>query len=134
MIEVQPCAWTMLSGESKIQFCALTNSPCMFVEVNKFGDAVNHPSHYTKNGGIECIDAIRSSMTPKEFQGMCKGNVMKYIWRYRDKNGVEDLKKAKVYLDWLIESVETTSWTTILEDESKTIEDKTFEIEKGETA
>ena len=72
-------------------------------EVND--DNVNHPSHYTQ-GGIECIEAIKASMTPEAFQGYCKGNVMKYIWRASLKNGVEDLKKAQVYLGWMIESME----------------------------
>ena len=43
-------------------------------------DAVQHPSHYVK-GGVECIDAIKASMTPEAFAGYCKGNVMKYIFR-----------------------------------------------------
>ena len=64
---------------------------------------VNHPSHYTQ-GGIECIEAIRASMKPEGFQDYCKGNVLKYVWRWRDKGGVEDLEKAKVYLTWMIES------------------------------
>lgn len=68
-------------------------------------DRVNHPNHYTQ-GGIECIEAIKASMHPVGFQDYCKGNVMKYIWRFRDKNGLEDLKKARVYLNWMIESVE----------------------------
>ena len=68
-------------------------------------DAVNHPSHYTQ-GGIECIKAIEASMTPEGFQDYCKGNVLKYVWRWRDKAGVEDLKKAQVYLGWLIESAQ----------------------------
>ena len=67
--------------------------------------AVDHPDHYTQ-GGIECIKAIEASMTPEEFQGSCKANVFKYLWRWRNKNGLEDLKKARVYLNWLIESVE----------------------------
>ena len=62
------------------------------------------PNHY-KAGGIECIDAIRSALGPGGFQSYCAGNVIKYVWRYRYKNGVEDLKKAKVYLDWLLDSV-----------------------------
>ena len=66
---------------------------------------VNHPSHYTQ-GGIECIEAIRASMPPEGFQDYCKGNVLKYIWRWRDKGGVEDLEKAKVYLQWAIVSAE----------------------------
>lgn len=68
-------------------------------------DAVNHPSHYTQ-GGIECIKAIEASMPPDGFQDYCKGNVLKYVWRFRQKNGLEDLKKARVYLNWMIESVE----------------------------
>lgn len=66
-------------------------------------DAVHHPAHYTK-GDIECIDAIKASMTNKAFEGYCKGNVMKYIFRYEDKGGIEDIEKAQVYLGWLLES------------------------------
>ena len=65
---------------------------------------MNHPQHYTK-GGVECIDAIRASMTQEAFAGYCKGNIMKYIFRYEDKGGSEDLEKAAVYLDWLIDAV-----------------------------
>lgn len=71
----------------------------------KYNDAVEHPNHYTA-GGIECIDAIRASLGLREFADYCKGNVLKYLWRYRLKNGVEDLKKAKVYLDWMIAAEE----------------------------
>ena len=66
-------------------------------------DNVKHPAHYCK-GGIECIEAIKASMTKKAFEGYCKGNVMKYIFRYEDKGGVEDLEKAQVYLGWLVDS------------------------------
>lgn len=66
-------------------------------------DNVHHPAHYTK-GDIECIDAIKASMTNKAFEGYCKGNVMKYIFRYEDKGGIEDIEKAQVYLGWLLES------------------------------
>jgi len=68
-------------------------------------NAVDSPSHYN-SGGIECIDAIKASMTAEEFKGYLKGNTEKYIWRYAYKNGLEDLKKAKVYLQWLIDNVE----------------------------
>ena len=78
---------------------------CYEPEMEGKPDAVMHPSHYTQ-GGIECIKAIEASMTPEEFQGYCKGNVMKYIWRFREKNGLEDLKKAQVYLGWMIKSKE----------------------------
>ncbi len=72
---------------------------------NKSNSNVNHPNHYCQ-GGIECIKAIEASMLPDGFQDYCKGNVLKYIWRWRDKAGVEDLKKARVYLNWMIESAE----------------------------
>lgn len=68
-------------------------------------DNVNRPSHYTF-GAIEVIDYIRDKMTPEMFQGFCMGNVLKYVSRHKHKNGVEDLKKANVYLGWLIESEE----------------------------
>lgn len=68
-------------------------------------DNVNHPAHYTQ-GGIECIEAIKASMSRDAFCGYLKGNALKYIWRYTDKGGVEDLRKAAVYLSWLIEEEE----------------------------
>lgn len=70
-------------------------------------DMVNHPDHYTK-GGIECIEAIRASMTMEEFAGYLKGNVLKYLWRFESKeNPSEDLAKANWYLDRL-QSVTTS--------------------------
>jgi len=68
-------------------------------------DKVNHPSHYTQ-GGIECIEALKASMSTDEFRGYLKGCQMKYMWRYRLKNGVEDLKKARWYLNRLISEME----------------------------
>ena len=74
-------------------------------EVEPTNGAVQHPSHYT-HGGIECIEAIKASMTADGFCDYCKGNIIKYIWRWRDKGGVEDLRKASVYLDWLINAAD----------------------------
>lgn len=65
-------------------------------------DAVNNPQHYNHRG-IECISAIEASMAPSQFQGYLKGNIIKYLWRYEYKNGLEDLKKAQWYLNKLIE-------------------------------
>jgi hypothetical protein len=59
--------------------------------------AVVRPTHYT-SGSIECIDAIESALTPEEFKGFLKGNVIKYTWRHNRKNGIEDLDKADWYL------------------------------------
>jgi len=84
--------------------CPLAKFPDDISEKND-NDHVNHPNHYCQ-GGIECIKAIEASMPADGFQDYCKGNILKYIWRWRDKAGVEDLKKASVYLNWMIESAE----------------------------
>jgi len=68
-------------------------------------DNVNHPKHYG-NGNIECIDYIKDFVNPDEYQGYLRGNIAKYLHRFPYKNGVEDLKKARVYLSWLIEAQE----------------------------
>ena len=68
-------------------------------------DNVNHPKHYT-TGEIECIAYIEDKLTPEEFRGYIKGNVIKYITRERNKGGDEDLKKAKWYIDRLIEKLQ----------------------------
>ncbi len=67
-------------------------------------DMVNHPQHY--GGGIDVIDYIRDKLTPEELTGFCMGNVLKYCSRWRKKDGVQDLKKAKVYLEWAIQNEE----------------------------
>jgi len=68
------------------------------------GDMVNSPPHYNQ-AGIECIDAIRAA-TGDGYEYYLQGNIIKYLWRYRYKNGVQDLKKAQWYLDRLIEEKE----------------------------
>ena len=77
---------------------------CMGLEMPE-SDPVNHPAHYTQ-GGIECIEAIEASMSKEAFAGYLKGNMLKYVWRYQHKGGVEDLRKAQWYLNRLIEEVE----------------------------
>jgi len=66
------------------------------------GDPVNHPEHYTQ-GGVECIEAIQASMSREGFAGYLRGNAMKYLWRYTAKGGVQDLEKARWYLNRLID-------------------------------
>ena len=64
-------------------------------------DMVNSPSHYN-NSGIECLDAIKAA-TDDGYQYYLQGNIIKYLWRYRYKGKpVEDLQKARFYLDRLI--------------------------------
>lgn len=68
-------------------------------------DNVNHPDHYTQ-GDIECIDAIKAATVGKSgIEAACVANVIKYLWRYEQKNGVEDCRKAKWYLDRLIKEL-----------------------------
>lgn len=64
-------------------------------------DKVNKPDHYT-SGTIECIDYIKDSLSREEWIGYLRGNIVKYMHRFRNKNGIEDLSKAEKYLDWLI--------------------------------
>jgi len=71
-------------------------------------DNVNHPSHYTQ-GAIECIEAIKEATKGLlGIEAVCTANIIKYVWRWKFKNGVEDLRKARWYLDRLIEEVSTT--------------------------
>jgi hypothetical protein len=81
-------------------------SPVRFDNVikhlNKQKENVNSPAHYN-SGSVECIDAIESMLTKEEFIGFLRGNILKYQWRYKQKNGAEDLKKAQWYFDKLKE-------------------------------
>jgi hypothetical protein len=86
-------------------------------------NAIN-PAHYQK-GGVECIEAIEASMSKEAFKGFLKGNCIKYIYRYEDKNGAEDLKKAEWYLLRLIalrEDEETMAKETMRESSKKVAE------------
>lgn len=80
--------------------------------------------HYTNNG-IEPIDIMRKNFSHDEFVGFCKGNVLKYLLRYKDKNGLEDLEKARIYLNWLIDEL-------VVEDLNKTFDERFEEIEREE--
>jgi len=69
-------------------------------------DIVNHPLHYTA-GKVECIDALEAATVDlKGIEAVCTANAIKYLWRWNQKNGVEDLKKARWYLDHLIKNVD----------------------------
>ena len=61
-------------------------------------------NHY-QHGEIECIDALRSAASTEGFRGFCQLNILKYVWRYQHKGGVQDLKKAQQYLEWLIDDI-----------------------------
>lgn len=69
-------------------------------------DMVNHPQHYTQ-GGIECINALKAATVGKRgIEAVCVANVIKYLWRYEEKNGVEDVRKAKWYIERLLKELE----------------------------
>lgn len=96
-------AWTVsdkkMKHECRFQKHDAVNHPTNTAVAH---DVVNHPSHYCQ-GGIECIDAIEAAVTGlRGMDAVCAGNAIKYIWRYHQKNGVEDLKKARFYLNKLI--------------------------------
>ena len=66
----------------------------------KKNDNVYRPKHYRK-GSVKCIDAIKSA-TGDGYQFYLQGNIIKYMWRFNHKNGLEDLQKAQWYLSELI--------------------------------
>ena len=72
--------------------------------LKKSHDPVNCPSHYTA-GSIEFIDYIQEKLTPEEFRGYIKGNVIKYLTREQHKNGDEDIRKAQWYLNRLADTL-----------------------------
>lgn len=91
------------------QFCPICGGACTTEPTDKAtkNDVVNHPEHYTQ-GGIECIDAEKAALGDL-FMGFLIGNTLKYLWRFRHKNGLEDLKKARWYLDRAIKEQEENS-------------------------
>lgn len=62
-------------------------------------DNVNHPAHYEGQTSIECIEAMQIAFGKKAVADFCMCNAFKYLWRHKNKNGQEDLKKAQWYLD-----------------------------------
>lgn len=70
-------------------------------------DKVNHPRHYDLPGGGQAIDVITDMLDDTEIEGYYKGNIIKYIARYKGESGAESLKKARWYLDKLIALKET---------------------------
>ena len=70
----------------------------------KPNDMVNHPTHYT-GGKIECIDALESAVTDLNgIEAVCTANAIKYLWRWKHKNGKQDLQKAVWYINRLMSS------------------------------
>lgn len=68
-----------------------------YLSEDTISEQIKKPERYNKRGKLECWDVILD-----QEMNFLEGNIIKYVWRYKEKNGVEDLKKAKVYLDKLI--------------------------------
>ena len=69
-------------------------------------DMVCHPTHYNQ-GKVECIDAMAAATVNKRgIEAVCVSNVIKYLFRYETKNGLEDVKKAQFYLNRLVDELE----------------------------
>lgn len=84
----------------------------MMLQTEIKNDSVNHPSHYADNCSIECIDAMQLAFGSEPTMQHCMINCFKYLWRYKDKNGMGDLQKAEWYVRRatdLVEIVEPTS-------------------------
>lgn len=75
-------------------------------EMVKRTDNVNHPEHYVNSCSIECIDAMQATFGTKDLAKYCAINAYKYLWRYKNKNGKEDLNKAEWYLNKFDELLE----------------------------
>lgn len=72
-------------------------------------DMVCHPAHYNQ-GKVECIDAMAAATVNKRgIEAICVSNIIKYLWRYEAKNGLEDVKKAQFYLNRLVDELEAKS-------------------------
>jgi hypothetical protein len=75
------------------------------ISVTNTKDNIN-PDHY-KQGNVECIDALESATVNKSgIEAVCTANVIKYLWRYESKNGIEDVKKGLWYMQKLIKHLE----------------------------
>ena len=69
--------------------------------LSKEHDNVNNPKHYAGSTSLECIECMRVTFGSVATYDFCLCNAFKYLWRYKNKNGAEDLEKAGWYLDWI---------------------------------
>jgi hypothetical protein len=100
------CGRTM--GSEACKHCITSDDPfCIPTQWVAKNDMVNHPDHYQSKSGLETIDVIEAFCDGLNgLEAFCTGNAMKYLCRWKKKNGIEDLKKAQWYLNRLIEYVE----------------------------
>lgn len=79
-----------------------TRKPAAQDAAPKEANTVNHPAHYTA-GKVECIDALEAATVGlRGIEAVCTAAAIKYLWRWKLKNGHEDLKKAQWYIDHIL--------------------------------
>lgn len=79
----------------------------MDYELEPIKDMVDHPNHYQSTTGLEAIDVIEAFTSDiSGIEAFCTGNAIKYLCRWKKKNGIEDLRKAEWYLNRLIRHIE----------------------------
>ncbi len=91
-------------------------------------DVVNHPSHY-ESGQFECIEVMLETQGKGAVMDFCLCNAFKYLYRHKRKNGIEDVKKARWYIDKYIELAEQEKTLTIVSVKFNDKTKKTFDYE-----
>ena len=96
------------NGVLKVSFaCVDCRENDFYKNFKRKEDMVNHPEHYKTESGLETIDVIKAFTEDLNgIEAVCTANVIKYICRWKKKNGIEDLKKAEWYLKYLIKAIE----------------------------
>ena len=93
------------SANDFLEMCRETGA--LIGEGTVAGDKIKSPSHYKLEGlNCETIDVVKARLGKEGFKAFCIGNVIKYVLRAEKKNGLEDYKKSRQYLDWIIEGGE----------------------------
>nr|DAE15807.1 MAG TPA: nucelotide kinase [Siphoviridae sp. ctu9a31] len=101
LFSVEPCKSCINNGGKGYNFTPLKDvAPS--VNEKSVNDNVNHPSHY-ETGSFECIDVMLETQGKEAVKNFCLCNAFKYIYRHNNKNGLEDIQKAKWYIDKYIE-------------------------------
>lgn len=95
-------------GSEACKHCITSDDPfCIPTQWIAKNDMVNHPDHYQTETGLEAIDVIGAFTSDmKGIEAFCTGNAIKYLCRWKKKNGIEDLRKAEWYLQRLIRHME----------------------------
>lgn len=101
LFSTEPCKSCINNGGEEDNFTPLKDvAPS--VNEKPVNDNVNHPSHY-ETGSFECIDVMLETQGKEAVKNFCLCNAFKYIYRHNNKNGLEDIQKAKWYIDKYIE-------------------------------